>query len=152
MGQITLLCLSVQASSGKRPYSRLRVLCFMQMFPSSHPSWSLIVVIQITLLNTCIVYVALQTSRCIRAQKRSFPGSKMFVEEQAKSSGARSAESIIGQFGVGFYSAFMVASKVVVKTRKEGTDVGYVWEWNGLFICVTDMWNKSYINFLKRKL
>lgn len=42
-----------------------------------------------------------------------------------------STESIIGQFGVGFYSAFMVADSVVVKTRKEDSDKGYLWKWNG---------------------
>lgn len=58
-------------------------------------------------------------------------GSKNFAEQQATKGDAASADSIIGQFGVGFYSAFMVASKVVVKTRKEGSNVGYIWEWNG---------------------
>ncbi|KAL4002163.1 Hsp90 family protein [Acanthocheilonema viteae] len=57
-------------------------------------------------------------------------GSKKFMEEQS-SQGHVSTESIIGQFGVGFYSAFMVANNVVVKTRKEGSDKGYLWKWNG---------------------
>ncbi len=35
--------------------------------------------------------------------------------------------ALIGQFGVGFYAAFMVADSVTVKTRKAGTDTGYVW-------------------------
>ena len=39
---------------------------------------------------------------------------------------------IIGQFGVGFYSAFMVASKVRVVTRAAGEDVAHVWESDGL--------------------
>ena len=39
---------------------------------------------------------------------------------------------IIGQFGVGFYSAFMVASKVRVVTRTAGEDVAHVWESDGL--------------------
>ncbi len=34
---------------------------------------------------------------------------------------------IIGQFGVGFYSAFMVAGKVTVKSRAFGADQAYVW-------------------------
>ncbi len=38
---------------------------------------------------------------------------------------------IIGQFGVGFYSAFMVSSKVTVKSRAFGEDKAYVWESEG---------------------
>lgn len=34
---------------------------------------------------------------------------------------------IIGQFGVGFYSAFMVAKKVVVKSRRFGSDEAFEW-------------------------
>ena len=39
---------------------------------------------------------------------------------------------IIGQFGVGFYSAFMVAKKVRVLSRKYGEDEAHVWTSNGV--------------------
>jgi molecular chaperone HtpG len=39
--------------------------------------------------------------------------------------------SLIGQFGVGFYSAFMVASRVEVTSRRVGTDHAFVWASDG---------------------
>jgi molecular chaperone HtpG len=39
--------------------------------------------------------------------------------------------SLIGQFGVGFYSAFMVADRVTVLTRKAGEAQGWRWESDG---------------------
>ena len=44
---------------------------------------------------------------------------------------ADAAQHLIGQFGVGFYSAFMVADKVTLHTRRAGTDRGTVWESDG---------------------
>ena len=38
---------------------------------------------------------------------------------------------IIGQFGVGFYSAFMVADKITVRSRVYGADVAYEWQSSG---------------------
>ena len=38
---------------------------------------------------------------------------------------------VIGQFGVGFYSAFMVADKITVKSRVYGESVSHVWESSG---------------------
>ena len=38
---------------------------------------------------------------------------------------------LIGQFGVGFYSVFMVADKVVVQTRKAGQEQGWLWGSDG---------------------
>lgn len=42
-----------------------------------------------------------------------------------------SKPDLIGQFGVGFYSAFMVASKVTLHTQKAGTNEGTIWESTG---------------------
>ncbi len=39
--------------------------------------------------------------------------------------------SIIGQFGVGFYSAFMIANKVTVKSKPYGSKEAYLWESEG---------------------
>ncbi|MCA1907321.1 MAG: molecular chaperone HtpG [Magnetospirillum sp.] len=44
---------------------------------------------------------------------------------------AKKDTSLIGQFGVGFYSAFMVADKVVVTTRRAGDSQGWRWESDG---------------------
>lgn len=48
------------------------------------------------------------------------------TEEQKKDS------NLIGQFGVGFYSVFMVASKVEVVTRKYGEDQAWKWTSDGV--------------------
>jgi molecular chaperone HtpG len=44
---------------------------------------------------------------------------------------ARKDVNLIGQFGVGFYSAFMVADRVEVLTRKAGEDAGWRWVSDG---------------------
>src|SRR6185312_9905821 len=41
------------------------------------------------------------------------------------------AAELIGQFGVGFYSSFMVADRVTLVTRKAGTHTGVRWESTG---------------------
>lgn len=57
-------------------------------------------------------------------------GSKAFLEELKNKSGDTS--SIIGQFGVGFYSCFMVANKVEVFTKSSKPDAkGYYWTSDG---------------------
>nr|WP_086010262.1 molecular chaperone HtpG [Tsukamurella sp. 1534] len=54
---------------------------------------------------------------------------KLEAAKQAKEQGA-SAE-LIGQFGIGFYSAFMVADKVTLVTRRAGEDTATRWESEG---------------------
>ena len=44
----------------------------------------------------------------------------------------KSAVEIIGQFGVGFYSAFMVADKVIVESRVHGSGEAFHWESSGV--------------------
>jgi molecular chaperone HtpG len=56
-------------------------------------------------------------------------GTAAFVSQL--SGDARKDMSLIGQFGVGFYSAFMVAEKVEVKSRKAGESEGWRWVSDG---------------------
>lgn len=61
-------------------------------------------------------------------------GTKAFLEQlqKAKESNAELTDKeMIGQFGVGFYSAFMVAEKVTITTRKAGTSEAVRWESTG---------------------
>ena len=51
--------------------------------------------------------------------------------------------NIIGQFGVGFYSAFMVASKVRVESKCYGAEKAYVWESEGAEGYTIDECDKS---------
>ncbi len=52
-------------------------------------------------------------------------GTKAFV---AKLSEAKDGSGLIGQFGVGFYSAFMVADRITVTSRRAGSSE--VWSWS----------------------
>lgn len=54
-------------------------------------------------------------------------GSELFKENNEKSEDI----AIIGQFGVGFYSAFMVSEKVVVTSKSIHSDEAYTWESTG---------------------
>lgn len=51
---------------------------------------------------------------------------------------AKDRPELIGQFGVGFYSAFMVADRVTVHTQKAGTNDGVLWESTGDGTFTTD--------------
>jgi len=57
-------------------------------------------------------------------------GSQAFKEANAEHQGKD--VDIIGQFGVGFYSAFMVSDRVRVVSRKYGADQAFAWESDGL--------------------
>lgn len=58
-------------------------------------------------------------------------GSKEFLEKLSKNKDKKDDLSIIGQFGVGFYSAFIVGKKVEVKTRRE-KDKCYLFSSDGI--------------------
>ncbi|MCT7544976.1 molecular chaperone HtpG [Aliarcobacter cryaerophilus] len=56
-------------------------------------------------------------------------GTKSFVE--ALTGDAKKDSNLIGQFGVGFYSVFMVADKVDVISKKAGVETAYKWSSTG---------------------
>lgn len=58
-------------------------------------------------------------------------GTKAFLEKLKEQKDTISDKELIGQFGVGFYSAFMVAEKVTLITRKAGESKGVKWESTG---------------------
>ena len=64
-------------------------------------------------------------------------GTKAFMEQlkkakEASENGENSTDKdLIGQFGVGFYSAFMVADDVIIETRKAGEEQATRWESKG---------------------
>jgi molecular chaperone HtpG len=56
-------------------------------------------------------------------------GTRNFIENMTGDE--KKDSNLIGQFGVGFYSAFMVADKVEVISRKAGTDSAFKWTSDG---------------------
>lgn len=56
-------------------------------------------------------------------------GTKAFIEKL--SGDEKKDANLIGQFGVGFYSCFMIADKVEVTTRKAGEDEAWLWKSDG---------------------
>ena len=59
-------------------------------------------------------------------------GTKAFLDKlNAEEDKKAEAQNLIGQFGIGFYSAFMVADQVVVETRRAGTDKAWRWTSDG---------------------
>jgi molecular chaperone HtpG len=55
-------------------------------------------------------------------------GTKSFLSRLTE---AKEGAGLIGQFGVGFYSAFMVADRIVVTSRRAGTDEVWTWSSSG---------------------
>ena len=56
-------------------------------------------------------------------------GTRKFLE--ALSADQKADMNLIGQFGVGFYSAFMVADRVEVTSRKAGSEEAFTWASDG---------------------
>ena len=76
-------------------------------------------------------------------------GTLLFKEENKKKD-----MEIIGQFGVGFYSAFMVSDKIEVISKKYGDEKAYIWESEGasgytIEECQKDQYGTSVIVHLK---
>ncbi|MEV5431809.1 molecular chaperone HtpG [Streptomyces sp. NPDC052701] len=58
-------------------------------------------------------------------------GTAKFLQELKEAKDAAGADQLIGQFGVGFYSAFMVADEVTLVTRRAGESRGTRWSSRG---------------------
>ena len=71
-------------------------------------------------------------------------GSLKFKGEMEKTGEAADLD-IIGQFGVGFYSAFMVSDKVTVITKAYGADTAYKWESEGVDGYTIEEWHKDSV-------
>ncbi|MFP6005689.1 molecular chaperone HtpG [Helicobacter pylori] len=81
-------------------------------------------------------------------------GTKSFLS--ALSGDKKKDSALIGQFGVGFYSAFMVASKIVVQTKKVTSEQAYAWVSDGkgkfeISECVKEEQGTEITLFLKEE-
>ncbi|WP_410658921.1 molecular chaperone HtpG [Amycolatopsis sp. lyj-112] len=55
-------------------------------------------------------------------------GTAEFLKQLKETKDSAASQDLIGQFGIGFYSSFMVADKVTLRTRHAGSDEGVQWE------------------------
>ena len=58
-------------------------------------------------------------------------GTRAFLEKLGADDADKEGAKLIGQFGIGFYSAFMVADEVVVETRRAGSTEAWRWSSDG---------------------
>ena len=96
------------------------------------PTWEIYVRVDkaartLTIEDNGVGMDAATVESCLGTIARS--GTKAFVEAAKAQAGANAPESI-GQFGVGFYSAFMVADKVTVDSLARGASVTPVRWWS----------------------
>ena len=73
-------------------------------------------------------------------------GSSEFIKKMKENEEGKTSDiDIIGQFGVGFYSAFMVANKVSVETKSPYSDKSYIFTSSGEDTYTIDESNKSNV-------
>lgn len=80
----------------------------------------------ITIMDTGIGMTRQELVDCLGTIAQS--GTAKFLKALKDSKDAGADNNLIGQFGVGFYSAFLVSDKVAVATKSPKSDKQYVWE------------------------
>ncbi|KAJ8636196.1 hypothetical protein MRB53_010463 [Persea americana] len=80
----------------------------------------------ITITDTGIGMTRQELVDCLGTIAQS--GTAKFLKALKDSKDAGTDNNLIGQFGVGFYSAFLVSDKVIVSTKSPKSDKQYVWE------------------------